>query len=759
MFDNFFRRTAKGNRDRAAEETGPVQVQREGYDSPQSSESGDDLERWRFAAEIVQVIRVTPTEWSTRIGVFGKWGEGKSTVLRFMSKMLTGSNDVVFTFNPWAIRDWDMLWTEFGDQFAVSLEKANIPFDKYRKNYIERMARKYSQKGEATLGAAAAIVGHGLDKAHGFAFRALKDLLAYDADALLKIRQKLGKRRVIVLIDDLDRAQPSLIPQLLLALRELLDLPGFAFVLAFDDEIVEIALAKTNKAWGDGSDFLEKILDFRFHLPPVTPDHKKRLVKRSIELYCPFIPASSTAEIEDLLPENPRKLKSLIRSMAALKAQMDRHDPDEFHWVDVWLLQMIRQESENLYRAISDEEVWSRLAGVLYQLRDRPSKLTSDTKRTESEPELKRIFRKCGLSETSVKVRVTRLIQAARARASMHFMYAVSLVGRPCAVTWKEFRAIHSRWLDNQLPTTLDRLLSEHATSHGLPLHDVEQEVFDAICDDRRKRLSTAADTQSVEEHDAEAKKAGSLLLMADQFLDGGKRLTVKRFSKLWGQCRSWIAFRRNPTDAALRDAELSVIKQIASSAAPAVAIEIFGTLNQRNLYPDILEGKERRQQAEDDLARILAGYVMDEAVNSLRIPGGVRRLSEPGRFRSIVELLFAPSSMLWNERRTEVLELIRSGHEDLTVYENAREYLLLLEDAFEHRSQIISFNWAESLAKDREIMEAIWKIATSRPIQYRMQSAYLRTRQMLISHGAEEGILPLNEELSRRNEELAAPS
>ena len=99
MFDNFFRRKARRNPDRAAARTGPAQVQRAGYDSPQSSESGDDLERWRFAAEIVEVIHGTPAEWSTRIGVFGKWGEGKSTVLRFMSEMLTGSNDVVFTFN------------------------------------------------------------------------------------------------------------------------------------------------------------------------------------------------------------------------------------------------------------------------------------------------------------------------------------------------------------------------------------------------------------------------------------------------------------------------------------------------------------------------------------------------------------------------------------------------------------------------------------------------------------------------------------
>ena len=189
-----------------------AQVQRAGYDSPQTSEGGDDLDRWRFAAEIAGVIHATPAEWSTRIGVFGKWGEGKSTVLRFMSEMLTGSDDVVFTFNPWAIRDWDMLWTEFGDQFVVSLEKARIPIDKYRKSYLQRTVRKYSQKGETTLGIAAAIAGHGLDKVHGFAFRALKDLLAYDAPALSEIRKKLGDRRVVVMIDDLDRAQPSIDP-------------------------------------------------------------------------------------------------------------------------------------------------------------------------------------------------------------------------------------------------------------------------------------------------------------------------------------------------------------------------------------------------------------------------------------------------------------------------------------------------------------------------------------------------------------------
>lgn len=59
-----------------------------GYDAAQARQQEDDLDRWRFAAEIVEVVLATPSDWSVRIGIFGKWGEGKTTVLRFTEKIL-----------------------------------------------------------------------------------------------------------------------------------------------------------------------------------------------------------------------------------------------------------------------------------------------------------------------------------------------------------------------------------------------------------------------------------------------------------------------------------------------------------------------------------------------------------------------------------------------------------------------------------------------------------------------------------------------
>ena len=66
----------------------------------------------------------------------------------------------------------------------------------------------------------------------------------------------------------------SLLPKLLLSLREILDLPGFTFVLAFDNEIVADGLVTANSAWGDGDSFLDKILDFHYYLPPISKARK-----------------------------------------------------------------------------------------------------------------------------------------------------------------------------------------------------------------------------------------------------------------------------------------------------------------------------------------------------------------------------------------------------------------------------------------------------------------------------------------------------
>jgi hypothetical protein len=83
----------------------------------------------RFAAEVVEVILATPADWSARIGIFGKWGSGKSAVLRFAEHLLKERKSIVFWFNPWAVHDWNDLWETFGSRLSEALSKAGIAVD------------------------------------------------------------------------------------------------------------------------------------------------------------------------------------------------------------------------------------------------------------------------------------------------------------------------------------------------------------------------------------------------------------------------------------------------------------------------------------------------------------------------------------------------------------------------------------------------------------------------------------------------------
>ncbi|MSV31939.1 MAG: hypothetical protein EXQ57_05400, partial [Bryobacterales bacterium] len=109
-----------------------------GYDTAFGDKDADDLNRWRIASDIVRVIQNTPPEWSTRIGVLGKWGEGKTTVVRFVERQLRDKENVVFSWEPWSKRSWEDLWSEFGDRFSAALELAKLPFDESWKKKIQK---------------------------------------------------------------------------------------------------------------------------------------------------------------------------------------------------------------------------------------------------------------------------------------------------------------------------------------------------------------------------------------------------------------------------------------------------------------------------------------------------------------------------------------------------------------------------------------------------------------------------------------------
>ena len=114
--------------------------------------------------------------------------------------------------------------------------------------------------------------------------------------------------RIIVYVDDLDRCEPTLVVQVLEAIKLLMDLPHFIVVVGVDsrwlfrsleirfDELISRNGATTDTDTGDWAatpqNYLEKIFQFSLMLPPMTSDGYGRLIE---EVFAPSSNGSRAA--------------------------------------------------------------------------------------------------------------------------------------------------------------------------------------------------------------------------------------------------------------------------------------------------------------------------------------------------------------------------------------------------------------------------------------------------------------------------------
>ena len=209
-------------------------TQVKGYDSAAHTRREDYLNRWPLAEEIYGIATTGPEEWSVRIGLYGEWGSGKTSVLNFVGDIARDKKQVVVPFNPWEYGSRNEMWRNFVLSVLKAIEK-ELGVDGFAR---KAKAKDWGAKLATVVGKlAGSVVGSVSDKGGETiegGIELLKGYLGFGENDFKDLRATLGTRRVIVLIDDLDRTSPRLVPEILFALKELMDIPGFSFVCAFD---------------------------------------------------------------------------------------------------------------------------------------------------------------------------------------------------------------------------------------------------------------------------------------------------------------------------------------------------------------------------------------------------------------------------------------------------------------------------------------------------------------------------------------------
>lgn len=343
------------------------------------NETIEDLLGFNVHANLLIDVIADETVLPVTIGVFGDWGSGKSSILKIIYEELKGDGEdlkddtLVLYFNGWVFEGYD-------DAKAALLESIIEKFEHHKKlgSLIKDEAKKLikSVKWMRVLGlgmkkivipTAAAYFTGGLslipflaqeiskikpddikeklsgENAESF----LKDVIREkESDETVLVREfrddfkkmidKSKIKKLVVIIDDLDRCTHERIIENLEAIKLFLNVEKTAFLIGADPRIVRHAIEyryKTEKSGNDPenknkrivNDYLEKLIQIPYILP--------RLSDNEVETYMTLLFCK-----KELAESYPKVLK-------AFSEFREKNRYEVFGFADIQLL--INEEEKN----------------------------------------------------------------------------------------------------------------------------------------------------------------------------------------------------------------------------------------------------------------------------------------------------------------------------------------------------------------------------------------------------------------------------
>jgi len=166
--------------------------------------------------------------------------------------------------------------------------------------------------------------------------------------------------RFLFLIDDLDRCLPENALKMLESIKLFLNVAGCSFVLALDDDVIERGVEHNYKEYKlDGNDatlpitgneYLEKIIQLPFRIPPKDSDDIEKLLKKHNDIF------ENNNELKEFfiqaIPLLPRKV---IRAVILIVQNFD-NNIDKILLVKITFLELF---APKLYRFIKNNDyIW-----------------------------------------------------------------------------------------------------------------------------------------------------------------------------------------------------------------------------------------------------------------------------------------------------------------------------------------------------------------------------------------------------------------
>jgi hypothetical protein len=220
-----------------------------------------------------------PSSESFVFGLHGSWGEGKTSVLNLLQLRLAHNSAIIpIVFNPWYMATEAAVVQNFYDTIEQAL----------RKRYLVGTLRRFLSRYRDLLSSGLRSVEFGLELSiHDEPERLRRELEEWIA--------RTGCRLVII-IDDVDRLQPTEVLAVFKLAGLSARLKNTVFVLSFDEIVIRDRLNETIKV---DPAFLEKIVQKPVPLPPA----EQRDIDRFLLFSDPEGPNAHRCAIDRLLDE------------------------------------------------------------------------------------------------------------------------------------------------------------------------------------------------------------------------------------------------------------------------------------------------------------------------------------------------------------------------------------------------------------------------------------------------------------------------
>lgn len=455
------------------------------YDKPIETEKDDFLGRKRFSQHLGKALLDWKEKESLVIAIFGEWGSGKSSVINLASENIEKSNHenkpTIIEFNPWIFSEEDSLGEHFFNEIAKELE---IRKDTEKDKNIAKKLKFYasllsltpeknllsglSSKTLLILGligiSSSQIINWLKIPTHwiqnilligGFLLvliELFKGYLTKFADyfekkaeyyskSVSEVKREIKKelidrqKKLVIVIDDIDRLNQSEIRQIFRLIRVNADFPNTIYLLAFDRKIIEKNLEE--QVGVSGKDYLNKVVQVNFDVPFARPSKISTFLFKELDRILTVLPESAQkyfghddpywaniyhSGFKDFF-KNIRDVKRFASSLEFNISQMYQGEVMEVNPIDFIAIEAIRAFAPDFY-------LFMRNKGTLFTSTDR------DTSSRDNNPRKDEIKKALNELPNETKESVLELIKRLFPQVDGLFQYGYSSHGYEWQSTW-----------------------------------------------------------------------------------------------------------------------------------------------------------------------------------------------------------------------------------------------------------------------------------------------------------------------------------